>query len=87
MTDAHEQDERFTERDLIAAHAERAESEEFHHNKALLMAQHQGCWFNTDLSEGQCAKLMGTDILGFRIRRDDLLKEGLQLAESLRKGE
>ena len=51
MTDAHEQDERFTERDLIAAHAERAESEEFRHNKALLMAQHQGCWFNTDLCE------------------------------------
>ena len=31
MVDAHEQDERFTERDLIAAHAERAESEEFRH--------------------------------------------------------
>jgi len=51
MVDAHEQDERFTERDLIAAHAERAESEEFRHNKALLVAQHPGCWFNTDLCE------------------------------------
>lgn len=45
---AHEQDERFTERDLIADHAERSESEEFRHNKALLLATHPHCWVNSD---------------------------------------
>ena len=51
MTDAHEQDEEIIEHDLIAAHAERAESELFRHNKALLGAQHTGCWFNTDVCD------------------------------------
>ena len=51
MTDAHEQDERFTEHDLIAAHKERSESEAFRHNKALLVAQHPGCWLHTDVCD------------------------------------
>lgn len=48
---AHEQDETFTEHDLIADHAERSESETFRHNKAFLRQQHPGCWMQTDLCD------------------------------------